>query len=133
MTGEAGHLLDNLLRALRLQYNPEIFVCSVLRPETDAQVRPPPDTAPLTEYDLQINVNATVQRLSPAVILALGPLAARALLGGVAPLGQLRACVQSCAATPVVVTYPLSYLLRHPEVKPLAWADLCRAYALVAP
>ena len=32
MTGEAGYLLDNLLRALRLQYNPEIFVCSVLRP-----------------------------------------------------------------------------------------------------
>lgn len=132
MTGDAGRLLDNLLRALHLQYSREVFLCSVRHPEPESNINI--DPGPVSETDAQIHASVCteIQRLSPAVIVALGPLAARALLGSAAPLGQLRACVQSCAATPVVVTYPLSHLMRRPEAKSLTWADLCRAYALVS-
>lgn len=123
---EAGQLLDNMLRALRLQYNPHVFITSVVHPDSSHAL------TGHTEHE-GVQGEACVQQVAPAIVLALGPLAARALMGGHAHLGQLRARVQHCARTPMVVTYPLSYLLRHPQTKAAAWADLCRAYACIHP
>ena len=46
-------------------------------------------------------------------------------------LGRLRASPQSVEGIPVVPTYAPSYLLRAPQAKAAAWADLCRALAVV--
>jgi len=66
-----------------------------------------------------------------AVVLALGLPAARTVLGCSDPLGRLRASPQSVEGIPVVPTYAPSYLLRAPQAKAAAWADLCRAQAMV--
>ena len=71
-------------------------------------------------------------RCAPRCILALGRAAAAALLGVDEPLGKLRGRVHERAGIPVVVTFALPYLLRHPADKPRAWADLCLAVAAIA-
>ncbi len=64
------------------------------------------------------------------MVLVLGLPAARAVLGSREPLGRLRATAHQLPdGTPAVVTYDPAYLLRAPEAKAAAWADLCRALA----
>ncbi len=113
--GETGRLLDNMLRALRLHQHPGIFIAPLLRG---------PAAAPATLAD-------TLHAARPAVVLALGLPAARMVLGCSEPLGRLRASPQSVEGIPVVPTYAPSYLLRAPQAKAAAWADLCRAHAMV--
>ena len=113
--GETGRLLDNMLRALRLHRQPGVFIAPLLRG---------PTAAPAALAD-------TLHALRPAVVLALGLPAARTVLGCSDPLGRLRASPQSVEGIPVVPTYAPSYLLRAPQAKAAAWADLCRAQAMV--
>ena len=76
---------------------------------------------------------AAVAAVQPSVVLVMGRVAARAVLGRSEPLGQLRAAPHMVAGVPAVVTYDTTYLLRAPPAtKALAWADLCRARALAA-
>ena len=57
--------------------------------------------------------------------------AARAALGRTEPLGRLRAELHQLAGCPAIVTYDPAFLLRSQGNKGAAWADLCRALALV--
>ncbi len=118
--GDAGRLLDNMLRALRLHHNPRVFVAPLLRAEGGH--------GPAADEGL----GAALAQTQAAVVLALGLPAARTVLGRGEPLGRLRASPQAVEGTPVVVTYDPAYLLRAPQAKASAWADLCRAAALVA-
>ena len=113
--GETGRLLDNMLRALRLHRQPGVFIAPLLRG---------PAATPTALAD-------ALQAARPAVVLALGLPAARTVLGCNEPLGRLRASPQSVEGIPVVPTYAPSYLLRAPQAKAAAWADLCRAHAMV--
>ena len=113
--GETGRLLDNMLRALRLHQQPGVFIAPLLRG---------PAAAPAALAD-------ALHAARPAVVLALGLPAARMVLGCSEPLGRLRASPQSVEGIPVVPTYAPSYLLRAPQAKAAAWADLCRAHAMV--
>lgn len=113
--GETGRLLDNMLRALRLHRQPGVFIAPLLRG---------PVAAPAALADV-------LHTVRPAVVLALGQPAARTVLGCSEPLGRLRASPQSVEGIPVVPTYAPSYLLRAPQAKAAAWADLCRAHAMV--
>ena len=113
--GETGRLLDNMLRALRLHRQPGVFIAPLLRG---------PAAAPAALAD-------ALHTVRPAVVLALGQPAARTVLGCSDPLGRLRASPQNVGGIPVVPTYAPSYLLRAPQAKAAAWADLCRAQAMV--
>jgi len=83
-------------------------------------------------------LHAQLAWLQPQMIVAMGLPVAQALLPAQRTqgraLGQLRGQVHPSglpAATPVVVTYPLSALLRNSQEKPKTWADLCLAMAEV--
>ena len=79
-------------------------------------------------------LRAALDVVAPRCVLAFGRAAAAALLGADAPLGGLRGRVHAHAGVPVVVTFSLAFLLRHPAEKAKAWADLCLAVgALEAP
>jgi DNA polymerase len=79
-------------------------------------------------------LRAALDAVAPRCVLAFGRAAAAALLGADAPLGGLRGRVHAHAGVPVVVTFSLAFLLRHPAEKAKAWADLCLAVrALEAP
>lgn len=113
-TAEAGQLLDNMLRALRLHDNGRVFIAPLVRGEATQAC----------------TLEAALAQTAPRLVLALGLSAARAVLPGHAPLGRLRASPQLTGNVPVVVTYDPAYLLRAPQAKAAAWADLCRAQAV---
>ncbi|HSC65212.1 MAG TPA: hypothetical protein VLD35_16330 [Caldimonas sp.] len=77
-------------------------------------------------------LQAAIATVAPRCILAFGRAGAAALLGDDAPLGGLRGRVHAHAGVPVVVTFSLPFLLRHPAEKAKAWADLCLAVGALA-
>lgn len=122
--GDAGRLLDQMLRALRLHAGPA--------PVHLQRVHRPAPGVPQGEDDepFEAGFDHACRELTPRMVLALGPLAAQQLLGA-QPLGRLRAQVGRCAdgRTAVVASYAPAYLLRTPADKARAWADLCLAAA----
>ncbi|MBU0746840.1 MAG: hypothetical protein KKB08_09100 [Gammaproteobacteria bacterium] len=121
--GDAGRLLDNMLRAMQLHRHPRVFLAALERtaaPGTEAQ-----------GADIAATLADTVATLRPAMVLVLGHVAARAALGRTEPLGRLRAGPHQLAGCPAVVTYDPAFLLRSQDNKAAAWADLCRALAIV--
>nr|WP_295081695.1 uracil-DNA glycosylase [uncultured Roseateles sp.] len=137
LSGEAGTLLANLLRAMGLNLSPSAagadagdtrplaFVTSPLKCRPQAG-----KSAAATELQrCQPLLARQIELLAPQLILALGPLSIQALLSNPEPLGRLRGRVHSYRNIPVVVSYHPAYLLRQQADKPRAWADLCLALA----
>lgn len=121
LAGDTGRLLDNMLRAMQLHRHPRVFLTVVER--NGAELAALEDTPG--------GLDATVAELQPAMVLVLGHVAARAALGRSEPLGRLRAGPHQIAGFPAVVTYDAAFLLRSQDNKAAAWADLCRALAVV--
>jgi DNA polymerase len=72
-------------------------------------------------------LDAAVDAVRPACILALGRAAAQAVLDTDEPLGALRGRRETRAGVPVIATFSPAFLLRHPADKAKAWDDLCLA------
>ena len=123
LAGDAGRLLDNMLRALQLHAGD--MPVHLMR--THRGVASGRDGSPLPFADAFL---PQAQALAPRLIFAMGPLAAQTLLQSAEPLGKLRgrvARLEALGGTPVVVSYHPAYLLRNPADKARAWVDLCLA------
>jgi DNA polymerase len=124
--GDAGRLLDNMLRALGLHDG--AAPVHLMRTHRGVASGQPGSPRPLAEA-----FAASAAALAPRLVLALGPLAAQSLLQSGDPLGKLRARALPVAllpgldGLPVVASYHPAYLLRNPADKARAWADLCLA------
>ena len=125
--GDAGKLLDNMLRAMQLHRHPRVFVTALERPAPGARTA----EGAAAPADVAAALAEVVSTLQPALVLVLGHVAARAALGRTEPLGRLRAVPHTVAGRPAVVTYDPASLLRSQDAKAATWADLCRALALV--
>jgi DNA polymerase len=121
--GQAGKLLDNMLKALHLTRHKQVYIANVLK------CRPPANRNPLPEEVAQCEpfLRRQVQLLQPRIILAMGRFAVQTLLGTGDPIGKLRGRIHRYQQIPVVVTYHPAYLLRNPADKARAWDDLCLA------
>ena len=129
LAGDEGRLLGNMLRALRLDAG-EVPV-HLVRVHRGSGSAPVGDNMP---RPLEEVLGPQCTPLAPRVVLALGPLAAQALLRRPGPIGKLRGDVQALpegplAGIPAMASYPLTYLLRNGADKAKAWADLCLAAA----
>jgi DNA polymerase len=124
--GDAGALLNQMLRALRLHHHPRVRIAPLTRQAPDSVADGP--LQPLAPA-----LQAALGEHRPARVLLMGLHAARAVLGRSEALGPLRATPPARHPVPTVVTYDPAYLLRAPHAKPGAWADLCRAHALQPP
>lgn len=135
--GPAGQLLDNMLKAVRLQGTQQpplsrqhsVYLANVIKCRPPGNRNPQPaEIAQCLPY-----LARQIALLQPRLILALGRFAADALLEdsqpgvGQMPLGKLRGQVYAYRGIPVVVSYHPAYLLRSPADKARAWADLCLA------
>lgn len=133
-----GQLLDNMLKAVGLARNgtgeQAVFITQALK------CRPPANRNPQADEIAQCEpyLRRQVALIQPHIILALGRVAAQSLLQATQPdlatlpLGKLRGQVHRYQGVPVVVSYPPAYLLRAPQDKAKAWADLCLAMDVVA-
>ena len=119
LSGDAGKLLDNMLRAAGLHQSARA-VCVPLSRRADAATAA--NAAPLDSALAEL-----LKAEKPNVILIMGRLAAQALLQSTEPLGKLRGRAHQLAGVTAVVTYDAAYLLRSLPDKAKAWDDLCRA------
>jgi DNA polymerase len=125
--GQAGKLLDNMLKALGLDRGNKVYIANVLKCRPPGNRNPAPEEAAQCEPFLR----RQVQLLQPKIILAAGRFAVQALLGTSEAIGKLRGRAHQYCGVPVVVTYHPAYLLRNLPEKAKAWADLCFAQELL--
>ena len=121
--GQAGKLLDNMLKALGLDRRQKVYIANVLKCRPPGNRNPEPQEVAQCEPFLR----RQVQLLQPRIILAMGRFAVQSLLGSSEPIGRLRGRRHEYLGVPVVVTYHPAYLLRNLPDKAKAWADLCLA------
>jgi DNA polymerase len=126
--GQAGKLLDNMLRALGLSRRDKVYIANVLKCRPPGNRNPEPDEVAQCEPFLR----RQVQLLQPKIIVAMGRFAVQSLLGTQDAIGKLRGRAHSYAGVPVVVTYHPAYLLRSLPEKAKAWSDLCLAREIAA-
>ena len=119
--GDAGRLLDNMLRAAHLNQAGAVLLAPLVR-------RSAADAA---TANLLAELPALLARTRPDVMLVMGRLAAQALLQSGEPFGKLRGQVHELYGVKTIVTLDAAYLLRTPLDKAKAWDDLCLAMSMV--
>ena len=122
--GQAGKLLDSMLRALSLARGENVYIANVVKCRPPGNRNPEPDEVASCEPYLQ----RQVALVKPKLIIALGRVAAQNLLKTEASIASLRGRVHRYEDVPVIVTYHPAYLLRSLQDKGKAWVDLCLAF-----
>lgn len=119
--GRAGQLLNAMLRAIGLDRG-EVYIANILKCRPPGNRNPSLDEAAACEPFLR----RQIALIAPKLILSVGAISARNLLGTDAPVGRLRGTVHHVGPerVPCLVTYHPAYLLRQPEEKAKAWQDL---------
>ena len=127
--GRAGQLLDAMLRSIGLDRQ-QVFIANVLK------CRPPGnrDPRPAEAASCRGFLERQVELVDPALVVAVGRIAAQDLLGTETPIAKLRGKVHSFGASgrPLIVIYHPAYLLRTPSEKRKAWQDLLFARQVFA-
>lgn len=127
--GRAGKLLDAMLAALGIDRG-DVFITNIVKCRPPGNRDPKPEEADACRPYLA----RQIELVDPALILAVGRIAAQQLLGVETPVGRMRGRVHRGPANrPVVVTYHPAYLLRSPAAKRPVWEDLKLALATASP
>ena len=118
--GRAGQLLTDIIqKGMRLRRE-DVYICNVLK------CRPPRNRTPAPDEVVRCMPYLVRQLdlLGPEVIVALGGVAAQALLDTRQPVGKLRGRWHAWRDIPLRVTFHPAYLLRNPHDKSEAWKDI---------
>ena len=117
--GAAGQLLTKMIEAMGLTRQ-DVYICNVLKD------RPPGNRTPLPEEMAACLpfLEEQVAVIEPRVICTLGSIATKALLGPHIAITRVRGDVREYRGIPLVPTFHPAYLLRNPQAKTFAWADL---------
>ena len=131
LTGEPGKLLDNMLAAVGMSRESDVYVTALVKCRP-ANVKGGDRAPTLDEVAACRPFLERERELSGAgLVLTLGQVAADGLLGKPLsePLAASRGAVHRFGDIPLVATLHPGELLRRGADKALAWADLCRARA----
>jgi DNA polymerase len=124
--GEAGKLLDNMLRAAHLHTAGSAMLAPLVRA----------NNAGGSGGDLTAELADVLANAHADVVLVMGRLAAQAVLQSAEPLATLRGQVHRLHGAKTIintiVTLDPAYLLRNPLDKAKAWDDLCLAISVAA-
>ncbi len=117
--GQAGFLLTEMLRAIGLQRE-SVYITNIVK------CSPPNNKDPKVEELKSCDdyLQRQIALVKPKIILAVGRIAAQALLNTKQPLSELRGQPHYLNGIPVVVVYHPAYLLRSLLEKRKAWQDL---------
>lgn len=127
VAGEAGQLLDNMLKAIALKPDADVYVTNLVkcRPAAEDGTERPPTIDELTAC--RPYLHRELQLTGASMAMTFGQHAAKGLMMGPAARGKVMR--YGDAGLPVVATYHPDDLLRRPEDKAKAWGDLCLAKA----
>jgi DNA polymerase len=119
--GRGGQLLTAMLKAIGFNRE-DVYIANVLKCRPPGNRDPRPDEAAHCRGYLE----RQIELVAPALVIAVGRIAAQNLLATDVSLARLRGQVHALGprAWPLVVTYHPAYLLRSPAEKRKAWQDL---------
>ncbi len=117
--GRAGQLLNNMIKAMGIQRE-DVYIANVIKCRPPGNRTPEPAECEVCSPFLLKQIDV----IKPKVIVALGAVASRSLLGLNQPMSQLRGQWHDFKGYPLAVTYHPAYLLRDPRQKAAAWQDL---------
>ena len=131
--GQSGKLLDNMLAAIKLKPNQNVYITNIVK------CYPPGNRTPEANEIAQCMpyLERQIQLIQPKLIVVLGETAAL-LLGYDAALPDLRGKLHDYRGLsshslakdiPLIITYHPTDLLHTPLNKAKAWDDLCLAVA----
>lgn len=117
--GASGQLLSKMIAAMGLERG-DVHIINAIK------CRPPKNRTPLPDEVAACfpYLKAQIAAMRPRVVVALGAVATKALLGPQAGVTKLRGTWQSFEGIPMMPTYHPSYLLRYPDAKRASWSDL---------
>ena len=117
--GRAGQLLDKMLAAIDLSRDSNVYITNVL------PWRPPQNRDPLPGEIamMQPFVQRHVELAKPDILVLMGNISCQAVLGQ-RGITRLRGEWQQVWGKPVLPMFHPAYLLRQPQAKRAAWADL---------
>ncbi len=117
--GRAGKLLDKILAAMGFSRD-DIYIANILK------CRPPENRDPQPD-EMKACMPYLVEQIRlirPKFLVALGRIAAHALLDTTVPLGKLRGKWHKFHGVPLLVTYHPAALLRAAQYKRPTWEDM---------
>jgi DNA polymerase len=117
--GPAGELLDKMIDAMGWSRQ-TVYINNILCCRPPGNRNPQPDEVGACKPFLEARIGA----IAPRIIVALGRPAANTLLGTDAPISALRGKFHDRHGIKVMPTFHPAYLLREPDRKRDAWADL---------
>ena len=117
--GAAGELLNKILAAIGLE-RAAVYVANIVKCRPPGNRDPEPDEVRACRGYLERQIDL----VRPAVIVALGRIAAHELLGNDFSLTRLRGEWHQVRGIPVRVTYHPAALLRNAAYKRPAWEDM---------
>lgn len=117
--GRAGQLLNNMISAMGIKRE-DVYIANVVK------CRPPGNRTPERDECDTCSpfLLRQIETVQPKIIVALGAVAAKNLLGLNDSMANLRGQIYDFKGTKLVVTYHPAYLLRDPRQKSEAWKDL---------
>jgi len=117
--GAAGELLTKIIEAIDLTRD-QVYIANVVK------CRPPGNRDPLPDEAAACRgyLDGQIDLVRPKVIVALGRVAAQALLGNDLPLGRMRGRWFTVRGVPAMVTYHPAALLRNRAWKRPTWEDM---------
>ena len=120
--GKAGKLLDKILRALGLSRAKDIFIVNILKCELPKNRDPlPSEIEKFIPY-----FNQQIKIIQPKLILALGKVAGKSLIGKDISLKEMRKKTYDYNGIPLRISYHPETLLINQNLKKLAWDDFKR-------
>ena len=117
--GRAGELLDRMIEAMGWSRQ-TVYINNILCCRPPGNRNPQPDEVAACKPFLEARIGS----IAPRIIVALGRPASNTLLGIDAPIGALRGKFHDRNGIQVMPTFHPAYLLREPDRKRDAWADL---------
>ncbi len=119
-SGPDGALLTKIISSMGFNRN-DVYVCYALR------CRLPVDAGALTEEIASCKpfLEKEISAISPAVVVALGEIATRALLGP-RELKDIRGRIHTQGGMKVMPTYEPAMLLENPVLKKDVWKDMLK-------
>ena len=123
--GQVGKLLDNMLAAISLKRDSNVYITNIVK------CHPPASHNPENAEALQCHpyLARQIELIQPRLIIALGNFASQSFLNTDATVASLRGKLHQFSGIPLIVTYHPSYLLQTQADKTKAWEDLCFAKA----
>jgi DNA polymerase len=117
--GRAGQLLNNMITAMGIKRE-DVYIANVVK------CRPPGNRTPERDECDTCGpfLMQQIETVKPKVVVALGAVAAKYLLGINDSMTNLRGRIYDFKSTKLAVTYHPAYLLRDPRQKAEAWKDL---------